>query len=145
MNPERMAERGLNVLSASSGTLSGYGLRFNTRSHHDASLACANVIYAPGECVEGVLYHLATSFEVAKLDPHEGTPVMYSRELFLIRVASRFIPAWTYIANPAVIGDGLIPARWYVEHLLAGKAYLSPEYWDRIDQTICKEAVDVTW
>jgi len=30
-----------------------------------------------------------------------------------------------------------------VEHLLAGKAYLTSEYWDRIDQTICQEAADV--
>ncbi|MDX2465324.1 MAG: gamma-glutamylcyclotransferase family protein [Porticoccus sp.] len=145
MNPERMAARELDVLSACSGRLEGFGLRFNKRSRRDATLACANVVYAPGECVEGVLYHLATPLEIAKLDPHEGTPVRYSRELFLIQMASSFIPAWTYIANPAVIDDSIRPARWYVEHLLAGKAYLSLEYWRRIDQTPCKEAVNVVW
>tara|TARA_B110000503_G_C7102591_1_gene394496 strand:- start:651 stop:1088 length:438 start_codon:yes stop_codon:yes gene_type:complete len=145
MNYERMMARGLHVLSASSGQLDGFGLRFNKRSRRDATFACANVIYAPGERVEGVLYHLATPSEIIKLDPHEGTPYMYSRELFWIQTLSSRIPAWTYIANPAVIDDGARPERWYVEHLLAGKEYLSAEYWHRIDQTPCKETVDVIW
>lgn len=145
MNSERMEARDLQVLSACSGWLEGFGLRFNKRSRRDATLACANVIYAPDERVEGVLYHLATTSEIIKLDPHEGTPFMYSRELFQIQTISSLLPAWTYIANPAVIDNTIRPARWYVEHLLAGKAFLTPEYWDRIDQTPCREAADVIW
>lgn len=145
MNSERMSARDLQVLSACSGWLEGFGLRFNKRSRRDATLACANVVYAPGERVEGVLYHLAIPTEIIKLDPHEGTPFMYSRELFQVQTISSLLPAWTYIANPAVIDNTIRPARWYVEHLLAGKAFLTPEYWDRIDQTPCREAVDVIW
>lgn len=145
MNSERMAVRDLQVLSACSGWLEGFGLRFNKCSRRDATLACANVVYAPRERVEGVLYHLATSTEIIKLDPHEGAPFMYSRELFQVQTISSLLPAWTYIANPAVIDNTIRPARWYVEHLLAGKAFLTPEYWDRIDQTPCREAVDVIW
>ena len=145
MNSERMSARDLQILSACSGWLEGFGLRFNKRSRRDATLACANVVYAPRERVEGVLYHLATPTEIIKLDPHEGTPFMYSRELFQVQTISSLLPAWTYIANPAVIDNTIRPARWYVEHLLAGKAFLTPECWDRIDQTPCREAVDVIW
>ncbi|MDX2349367.1 MAG: hypothetical protein QNK32_03150, partial [Porticoccus sp.] len=87
----------------------------------------------------------ATPTEIIKLDPHEGTPFMYSRELFRVQTTSSLIPAWIYIANPAVIDNSIKPARWYVEHLLAGKAYLTSEYWDRIDQTPCLEATNVIW
>ena len=75
MNSERMAVRDLQVLSACSGWLEGFGLRFNKRSRRDATLACANVVYAPRERVEGVLYHLAVPTEIIKLDPHEGGAV----------------------------------------------------------------------
>lgn len=143
MNSDRMAARDLQVLSSCSCWLEGFGLRFNKRSLREETLAFANVVYAPSERVEGVLYHLATPTEIIKLDRHEGTPVRYSRELFRVQTASSVIPAWTYIANPAVIDNSIKPARWYVEHLLAGKAYLTSEYWDRIDQTICQEVADV--
>ncbi|MFT7300398.1 MAG: hypothetical protein ACI89Z_000855 [Porticoccus sp.] len=145
MNYERMMSRGLNVLSASSWQLDGFGLRFKKRSRRDAKFAYANMIYAPEERVEGVLYHLTTPSEIIKLDLHESTPYRYSLKLFSIQTLSSHIPAWTYIANPAVIDDGARPERWYVEHLLTGKEYLSAEYWHRIDQTPCKETVDVIW
>ncbi len=145
MNFERMKARDLQVISACSGMLEGLGLRFNKRSRHDKNLACANLVYAPAERVEGVLYHLVNTSEIRKLDPHEGTPFMYSRELFRVQTVAGVIPAWTYIANPAVIDNNILPARWYVEHLLAGKPYLSAEYWERIDQTPCREAVNVIW
>ncbi len=145
MNPERMAKRALQVVDLCPGWLDGFGLRFNKRSRHDALLACANIVYAKGERVEGVLYRLADHLEIAKLDPFEGTPYMYSREMFPVQTEAGVIPAWTYIANPAVIDNNILPARWYVEHLLAGREFLTQEYLQRIDETRCRENVDVIW
>ncbi|TNE81160.1 MAG: gamma-glutamylcyclotransferase [Gammaproteobacteria bacterium] len=145
MNPQRMAERALQVVEVYPAWLDGFGLRFNKRSRRDAQLACANIAYARGERVEGVLYRLATPDEIAKLDPHEGTPYMYSRDMFPVQTLSGVIPAWTYIANPAVIDNSILPARWYVEHLLAGREFLSAEYLQRIDRTRCREDVNVVW
>ena len=140
-----MSTRDMQIVSACSGWLNGFGLRFNKRSRRDATLACANVVYAPGERVEGVLYLLATPTEIIKLDPHEGTRIFYPPMLFGVETASSVIPAWVYIANRAVIDNSVLPARWYVEHLLAGKSYLTDEYWQDIDKTPCREAVDVVW
>lgn len=139
MNADRMASRDLKVVDACSAYLSGFGLRFNKRSRRDATLACANIVYAPSERVEGVLYQLASPGEIIKLDPHEGTPVMYSRERFSAETGNGLVACWVYVANPAVIDNSIKPARWYVEHLLAGKPFLTPEYWQRIDQTVCRE------
>jgi len=145
MNPQRMAERALKVIDLCPGWLDGFGLRFNKRSRRDAELACANIVFSRGERVEGVLYRLANPGEIAKLDPHEGTPFMYSRELFRVQTAVGEIPAWIYIANPAVIDNNIRPARWYVEHLLAGREFLSLDYLQRIDSTRCREDVDIVW
>lgn len=144
MNVERMRSRQLQVLAACAGILTGYGLRFNKRSRLDPLLACANIVYAPQERVEGVLYQLKSPAEIAKLDPYEGTPFRYSRELFWVAANYTGIdetalhPAWVYVANSAVIAPSILPARWYVEHLLAGRAYMTEDYWNNIDQTPCR-------
>ncbi len=145
MDAARMQARELRVTGAVAGRLAGFGLRFNKRSRHNPTWACANIIYAPEERVEGVLYQLANPEEIAKLDPHEGTPVYYSREYFAIEVAGGLQPAWTYVANPASIDNRLQPARWYLEHLLAGRAFLSDEYYARLLATPCLDETDGRW
>ena len=145
MNLQRMADRSLEVVDMCAGWLDGFGLRFNKRSRHDSNLACANIIFSRGERVEGVLYRLIGADEIAKLDPYEGTPYLYSRDLFPVQTDAGVIPAWTYVANPAVIDNDILPARWYVEHLLAGREFLSQPYMNRIDGTRCRENVDVIW
>lgn len=149
MNAERMNSRDLEVVSACAAYLPGFGLRFNKCSRRDASLACANITYAPDERVEGVLYQLQSPCEIAKLDPHEGTPFRYSRERFFVHTEKGQIACWVYVANPAVIDNNIKPARWYVEHLLAGKPFLTAEYWQKIDRTVCREEtegdVNVIW
>jgi hypothetical protein len=144
MNPDRMQGRDMAVVSAVSGWLYGFGLRFNKRSRHDDSLACANIVYAPDEQIQGVLYELASGAEIIKLDPYEGAPRRYSREVFSVQTKAGAKAAWVYVANPAVLDSQILPARWYIEHLLAGRQYLSEEYWQAIDSTVC-QAGSVEW
>lgn len=145
MDAARVQHRQLRVSATRSGRLCGFGLRFNKRSRHNPSWACANIVYAPNEAVEGVLYQLQDHQEITRLDPHEGTPVYYSREYFLIETDRGVCPAWTYIANPAAIDNQLLPARWYLEHLLAGRAYLSDSYYSKLTATACLEETDGRW
>jgi hypothetical protein len=42
------------------------------------------------------------------------------------------------VANPSVIDNNILPARWYVEHLLAGRDFLTPDYWDAINTADCQ-------
>jgi hypothetical protein len=137
MNVARMTGRDMNFTSVVAGCIQGFGLRFNKRSRRDNNLACANIVYSPSERLEGLLYKLDGVDEIAKLDVHEGSPRRYSREVFAVDTANGVEYAWIYVANPAVIDNQIKPARWYVEHLLAGREYLSDEYWRGIDLVEC--------
>ncbi|MBS7660753.1 gamma-glutamylcyclotransferase [Pseudomonas lalucatii] len=129
MNPARMQARGLCVREAMAGSLPGFALCFNKRAVDRPGCAYANIRHQRGAVVEGVLYRLAELGEIAKLDPFEGTPIYYSRERLAILTVHGVQPAWVYIANPAFREEGLLPARDYLEHLLAGRQYLSEPYW----------------
>ena len=137
MNQLRMQGRDMRVVSLVAGWIDGFGLRFNKRSRRDDNLACANIVFARNERIEGVLYELETLAEIAKLDPHEGAPRRYSREVFYVQTSGGPKPAWVYVANPAVLDSQILPARWYVEHLLAGREFLSDDYWQGINSTDC--------
>lgn len=138
MNPDRMADRGLAVVAAMPGQLRNMALRFNKRSRHDSRWACANIAWCPGDTVEGVLYHLADEQQILLMDPFEGAPFFYSRERFAVSVgAGREVYAWTYVANHAHIDHSIRPLRWYLEHLLAGRDFLSPAYLARLAATPC--------
>ncbi len=139
MNPQRMETRGLAVSEACSGILRGVALAFNKRAADAPHRSYANVIYSPHTHVEGVLYRLDCPSEIIKMDPFEGTPRLYSRELYHIETAQGDVPAWVYIANPSMISEGLLPARWYLDHLLAGKAYLSETYYQKLRGYACLE------
>jgi hypothetical protein len=136
MNPERVVERGLAVVSVAGAILEGVSLAFNKRSR-DHNGGHANIVYAPSDHVEGVLYGLRDADQILSMDRFEKTPVNYSRERVVVRTASGAQAAWTYIANRAVIVEGLKPARAYLNHLLAGRPYLSAEYYDWLAVAAC--------
>ena len=128
MNPARVADRGLRVRNAVGAVLDGVTLRFDKQSRDHAGNGHANLVYAPAERVEGVLYALADTDQIARMDRFENAPINYSRERVVVRTARGELTAWTYFANRAVIVPGLKPTRGYLNHLLAGSAYLSADY-----------------
>lgn len=135
MNPARMQARGLAVEQALAGRLAGYRLCFDKRAHDHPGRAYANIRHQAGGVVEGVLYRLADEHELLKLDVYEGTPIFYSRERMPIDTQHGPIGAWLYIANPVWRSEGLAPSRAYLEHLLAGRPYLSEPYWAALAAT----------
>ncbi len=128
MNPVRVRERGLNVLTCEAATLAGFALRFDKVSSLHPSESHANIVREPGASVEGVLYELASHDDILRMDRFENTPVNYSREVVLAETAEGSRPAWTYFANPAVRAEGLVPSDDYLAHLLAGRDFLSVGY-----------------
>lgn len=157
MNPERVRTRGVAFEHASPARLDGFTLTFDKTSAVHAGSGHANITYAPGATVEGVLYWLTGPDEIRRMDRFESTPVNYSREVVRVRVlvphlpslpvpdgtagpdGAMLIPTWTYVANPAVRRAGLRPPRSYLEHLLAGRAYLSSSYVDMLEAWPCEE------
>jgi len=129
MNAERMAERGLQVIDAIAGQLDDYALVFNKMSRDHRGIGHANLAYTRGARIEGVLYELADHTEILKMDPFERAPWNYGREVIPVEHAAGETWAWTYFANPAVLRAGLNPTRAYLDHLLAGRQYLTEPYY----------------
>lgn len=139
MDAERMAGRGLVVQRALSGQLPRMRLVFNKQAYDAPHRSYANVSFCSNGVVEGVLYQLGQANEITKMDPFEGTPRLYSRELFAINTVEGDIHAWVYVANKALLNDNLKPERWYLNHLLAGERFLSADYFAQLAKVDCLE------
>ena len=143
MNPARVSARGLRYETLCSGLLSDYRLTFDKQSRDHEGSGHANVTDAPSGRVEGVLYRLCSPDEIARMDPFENVPINYRRAR--VRVATgdgharEEVEAWTYIANPAVLRAGLRPERAYLAHLLAGRPYLSDQYYAWLSSIVCAD------
>ena len=143
MNPARVEKRQMGFVSAMAGKLYDYELVFNKRSVKYPGAASANITRAPGSVTEGVLYRLLEPGQILMMDPFEGYPRRYDRQALTIHTASGAQQAWVYIANLEFIAEGLNPARWYLDHLLAGKSYLSAPYHARLSRTRCLPDSDI--
>ncbi|MBS8269800.1 gamma-glutamylcyclotransferase [Halomonas litopenaei] len=127
MNIERVAARIGETRRVLAGSLEGYALRFNKASRVPG-IAHANVVPAPGDRVEGALFELLEPEQIRQMDPFEGYPHEYDRHRLQVITEQGPIEAWVYIAGAERQGDGLRPAREYLEHLLAGRDFLSEGY-----------------
>lgn len=133
MNVERVAARIGETRRALRGMLMDHRLCFDKRSRIPG-IAHANVAACQGENVEGVLFELLDPAQIEQMDPFEGVPHDYVRQRHVIQTAEGGIEAWVYVALPEQTRAALKPAREYLDHLLAGKPYLSAEYHARLSQ-----------
>ena len=143
MNSDRVRQRKMSFESASSGRLLGYSLRFNKRSVKYPGAAAANVVASAKGVTEGVVYRLVDPVQIEMMDPYEGYPVLYRRTTLPIVTKAGVVDAWVYIANEDYVAEGLAPAQWYLNHLLAGRGYLSNSYFESLSQTKCLDDSDV--
>ena len=129
MNPNRVQARGLSWQQILGAMLPDVALVFDKRAGDVVGAGHANIRYAPGSRVYGVLYLLTTPAQIARMDPFEHAPINYGREVFYVQTAAGArIPAWTYVGNPAALQTGLLPTRSYMAQLLAGEPWLPPPY-----------------
>ncbi|WP_163647495.1 gamma-glutamylcyclotransferase family protein [Modicisalibacter sp. 'Wilcox'] len=138
MNVARVAARIGETRRALPAVLEAYALRFDKASRIPG-IAHANVAPSPEERVEGALFELCEPEQIERMDPFEGVPHDYCRERCIVQTAEGPIEAWVYIARPERTRPSLKPAREYLDHLLAGRPFLSRDYHDRLAAV---EAVD---
>ena len=143
MNSDRVRQRKMSFESASSGRLLDYSLRFNKRSVKYPGAAAANVVASAKGVTEGVVYRLADPEQIEMMDPYEGYPVLYRRTALPIVTKAGVVDAWVYIANEDHVAEGLAPAQWYLNHLLAGRGYLSASYFESLLQIKCLQDSDI--
>ena len=132
MNPARMRERGVEFLEARGARLADMRLVFDKQARHHPGAGHANICRAPGSTVEGVLYRLLDADDIRAMDPFERAPWNYGRDAVLAEADGRPVAAWTYFANLAVRRPGLKPPAEYLQHLLAGRPWLSADYFSRL-------------
>ena len=137
MNPERVADRGLRVGQPLAGVIQGYSLRFDKVSAKHPDAAHANIVFDQAGMVEGVLYPLASADEILKMDRFENAPINYGRDVVMVEAPAGNVAAWTYFANAHARRPGLRPPRAYLAHLLAGRQFLSAEYFARLEEHPC--------
>jgi len=143
MNPARVQRRGMAVKSYMSGQLSDYILAFNKRSTIYPGAAAANIMVSSGSVVEGVIYELETHQSIETMDPFEGYPARYSRHIVSISTQTGLLDSWVYTANQDHVQEGLKPAQWYLDHLLAGKDFLSESYFEDLAAVVTLPNSDI--
>ena len=92
-----------------------------------------------GDVVKGVLFELSNPQSIAQMDSYEGVPTRYRRVIVDVESKGELTRAWTYIAQPAFVREGLLPTRDYLARLLAGRPFLSESYWMELSRQPCVE------
>ena len=135
MNTARVADRKLRTTNTQGGFIKGFRLAFNKCSRDHAGIGHANIERAEDSRVEGVLYELTDQEEILKMDPFEKAPWNYGRDVIpVVTHSGELIWAWTYFANSALKQEDLRPSADYLAHLLAGKRWLSSDYFEFLSQ-----------
>lgn len=136
-NPAVMAKKGVEFTSRARGTLSGYRVLFNKlalRERLPDGIGFANINVDATGTVEGLVYEIVDD-HLVHLDESERYPNHYTRITVTVETESGLQECQTYQAQPDKIADGLVPSRNYLNHILAGRDFLSKQYYEALDQS----------
>lgn len=108
-----------------------YKLIFNKQSNDGGK---ANIQYSPGNKVEGIIYHVYED-DLFQLDYFEGVADShYKRQQIKVHDGNAStISAVTYIALKT--GEVSAPTEQYLNYILEGQKFLSPEYFTKLKST----------
>ncbi|NPB05294.1 MAG: gamma-glutamylcyclotransferase [Aquificae bacterium] len=132
LNPERMTERGVKFYSFKRAFLKNFRLTFDKVCRtFPPSFGCATIRPSFGTKVEGLLYEVDFGQATSRLDRFEAFPDHYGRTFLEVLLPSgEKVWAFTYLAAPDKLKEGLKPHPDYLAHLLKAceLGLLSPEY-----------------
>ena len=131
MSAQRIHERLGWSPSRSGVILPDYEMVFNKHSNDGGK---ANIMYSPGDLVEGILYSVNEK-DLLILDKFEGVAAkQYKRYDIEVREHNKnSIAAVAYKALNT--GKVSAPTDEYLNYILAGKEFLSPEYYTKLKST----------
>jgi len=136
-DPSVMEQKGVEFTARQRVVLRGYRLLFNKKALRENlpdSIGFANINRCEDGMVEGILYQLVLG-ALERLDETERYPNHYDRVRVVVEAESGTEECWAYQAQPAVTADGLVPSRNYLNHILAGREFLSQQYFEALDQS----------
>ena len=131
MSAQRMHERLGWSPSRSGAILPDYEMIFNKHSNDGGK---ANIMYSPGDLVEGILYSVNEE-DLLILDKYEGVAAeQYKR--YDIEVRNNNKKTITAVAYKALsIVKVYSPTEEYLNYILEGKEFLSPGYYTKLKST----------
>lgn len=137
MDPERIRERGVEIMSMSPAVLPGYELVFNKISSGYHGEGFANIMKNEYSVVEGILYETNLG-SIHNLDRYENYPVGYNRLSFdlICKDYNRVVKAHAYIAQANMVGKYLKPRRDYLRHLTVAEEFLSEGYLGMLNRVV---------
>jgi len=116
------------------GVLKGYALKFN-KSASGPREGYANIVPEEGSVVEGIVFEVDDN-GMKRLDCREGVSSSnYYQKLLPIETEKGEKKCEAYIACQGQVKEGLKPTEAYLKKLLAGKQYLSEEYYSKLSKT----------
>jgi len=117
--------------SRSGAILPDYEMVFNKHSNDGGK---ANIMYSPGDLVEGILYPVNEE-DLLILDKYEGVAAkQYKR--YDIEVKNNYKQLITAVAYKALnTGKVYAPTEEYLNYILEGKEFLSPGYYTKLNST----------
>ena len=131
MSAQRMHERLGWSPSRSGAILIDFEMVFNKHSNDGGK---ANIMYSPGDLVEGILYSVNEK-DLVVLDKYEGVAAdQYKR--YEIKVQNKNKKSILAVAYKALnTGKVSAPTEVYLNYILEGKEFLSPEYYKKLKST----------
>ena len=131
MSSQRMHERLGWSPSRSGAILPDYEMIFNKHSNDGGK---ANIMYSPGDLVEGILYSVNEE-DLLILDKYEGVAAkQYHRhEIEVHKNNKHSITAITYKALNT--GKVSAPTEEYLSYILDSREFLSPGYYAKLKST----------
>ena len=117
--------------SRSGAILHDYEMIFNKHSNDGGK---ANIMSSPGNIVEGILYSVNEE-DLLILDKYEGVATkQYKR--YDIKVQDNNKKSIAAVAYKALnTGKLFAPTEEYLNYILEGKEFLSPEYYSKLEST----------
>ena len=117
--------------SRSGAILHNYEMFFNKHSNDGGK---ANIMFSHGNLVEGILYFLNEE-DLLTLDKFEGVATeQYKR--YDIKVRDNNKKSIVAVAYKALnTGKLFAPTEEYLNYILEGKEFLSPEYYSKLEST----------
>ncbi len=135
MDLKRIEDMELRLKSITYGYLPGWKLVFNVIDNKNNGTGYANILPDQNSHVEGLIYELDEA-SLKILDYYEDYPEEYNRQTVTVTNDDGLErECLVYIANPAVTKDGLKPHKLYLQNLLNGKLFLSPDYLEKLKKT----------
>lgn len=114
LHPLRLQKRVSTAKLLGTSTLTGYELRFNKKSDVDGSGKCS--LNIADSFVYVAVFEISVS-EKPNLDKIEGLGKGYDQKSIQLE---EYGTCLTYIANPRVIDETILPMDWYKEMVMLG-------------------------